>query len=144
MDRRSFLKCLGMGAVIPFIPGMSVKAEAGDAGRMVFLQNSRVAGTAYYECDRVWKHLRTGDELTLAREPKNQHDYMAIEVRWRGRKLGYVPQLENPTPCILMDQGSHLSGKIKHLREYESGHKGIEMNIMVAVSSDGVDRSPCR
>ncbi len=148
MDRRSFIRMLGFGALAPLLPGTAAKAgTVGDgerdveveqeSSRKVVLQDSSVAGLAYYDCEAVWGRLRIGDELTLEREPDNSHDYRAIEVKWRGRKLGYVPRVENLTASYLMDQGTELSGLITRLKEFSGGRKGVEFNLLVAVSRSG-------
>jgi hypothetical protein len=51
---------------------------------------SDVAGIDYYVSQPVFTNLSTGTPLDLVPEPSNQHDSMAIEVRHRGEKIGYV------------------------------------------------------
>lgn len=118
MNKRGFLKSLlGFVAGIPIsgraAPGTAPSAQA----RKVLLQHSALAGFPYYGGGKVWHALRTGDELTLHREPENQHDTSAIEVMWHQHKLGYIPRKDNAALAQLMDRGERLAARIQHLQK---------------------------
>lgn len=72
-----------------------------------------VAGVAYYQAMTLKDRLRPGDPLLLRREPDNPYDGNAIVVLdARGRKLGYVPRVDNEVPARLMDAGNPLAATI--------------------------------
>jgi len=133
MNRRSFIKALGAGVLVPFVPGLAGKPQDPEK-RTVFLQSTNLAGHRYYECERVWRYLDEGEPLDLVREAGNRHDGLAIEVFWRGRKLGYVPRYENPTPSLLMDQDVQFAGRITRKREFDNGWKRLEFDVLMYVA----------
>jgi hypothetical protein len=79
------------------------------------VQNSPLAGLRYYAAAEVRHDLRVGDPVELEREAENPHDPNAIAVRWRGRKLGYVPRRDNATLAWALDRGERLRARISQL-----------------------------
>ncbi len=59
--------------------------------------------------------MAVGDELELAREPDNPHDGLAVAVRWRGRRIGYVPRAINADIARRLDVGDHLTCQLIRL-----------------------------
>ena len=82
---------------------------------MTLLMSCRVAGFQHHLGPRFLPQLRTGDVLTLRREPGNRHDPRAIRVEWRGAILGYVPREANYAAAQLMDRGTPLLARIGEL-----------------------------
>ena len=76
------------------------------------LQDSRVAGSHYYDCHAVLDRLCLGDALQLRRQPDNPHDPRAIEVFWREHKLGYLSRLDNAAAASLIDRTHVLRAEI--------------------------------
>ncbi|DAB40177.1 MAG TPA: hypothetical protein CFH81_08220 [Sulfurovum sp. UBA12169] len=76
----------------------------------------RVAGLQYGEAEYI--ALLQGEPAALKREAKNPHDPKAIAVYIRGIKAGYLPQHENKTLSLLMDQGVILEA-IVYAYDYE-------------------------
>jgi hypothetical protein len=76
------------------------------------LQDSRIAGSHYYDCHAVLSRLRVGDRLQLRRQLNNPHDSRAIEIFWRRHKLGYVPRLDNAAVASLLDRAHALRVEI--------------------------------
>ena len=124
MHRRSFIELLarlsGVGVLAP-----RVRAEP--AG--VELQRSPVAGFQYHEGAKVWPRLRPGDALDLVRESENPYDGRAVRLEWRGRKLGYVPRLDNAAVSHLLDDGRALRAEIIALRESANPWQRIEFAV---------------
>ena len=61
-----------------------------------------LAGTRYQQFGDTCP-AQPGDELTLRKEPTNKHDPKAIEVLWRGERIGYVNRLQAPAVGYWMD-----------------------------------------
>ena len=81
--------------------------------RDIVLLECHVAGTAYRDLNEIEPTLRAGDELTLRREPDNEHDDLAIQILTaNGTHLGYVPRAKNETLARLMDAGKFLFAKL--------------------------------
>jgi HIRAN domain len=81
--------------------------------RDIILLECHVAGTAYRDLNEIESNLRAGGELTLRREPDNEHDDLAIQILTaNGIHLGYVPRAKNETLARLMDAGKFLFAKL--------------------------------
>lgn len=52
-----------------------------------------VAGFQFHEGPALLERMRTGDPVTLVREPENPHDRHAVRIDYGGRKVGYVPRM---------------------------------------------------
>jgi len=95
MTRQQFLKTL-LVAPLTAVSGMAVMVLPTSAkekeiatenedrdravGNDIILFETHVAGTAYYQADRVRHTLRYGQNLCLRRQPSNKYDELAIEV----------------------------------------------------------------
>src|SRR5947209_15764011 len=81
--------------------------------RDIILLECHVAGTAYRDLNRIESILRAGEELTLRREPDNEHDNLAIQILTAsGSHLGYIPRAKNEPLARLMDAGKCLFAKL--------------------------------
>ena len=96
----------------------------------IFLQECHVAGTMHIDDILIKaKDVDVGTALVLKREPKNEHDELAILVETvGGEKLGYVPRKHNPILARLMDAGKLLTAKVVH-KELEDHW----LNIRIAI-----------
>jgi hypothetical protein len=77
------------------------------------------------------RELRVGDPLELAREADNPHDVNAVAVRWRGRKLGYVPRRENAALAWGLDRGTPLRARISALTEHPNPARRLRFEVYV-------------
>jgi hypothetical protein len=81
--------------------------------RDIILLECHIAGTAYRDLNAIEPTLHAGDELTLRREPDNEHDELAIHILTaNSAHLGYVPRPKNETLAHLMDAGKFLFAKL--------------------------------
>jgi hypothetical protein len=97
----------------------------------MLVQNSPLAGFRYHAAAEVWRDLRIGDPLELAREPENPHDASAVSVSWRGRKLGYVPRRDNAALAWGLDRGEPLQARISRLAEHPNPSRRIEFEVFI-------------
>jgi hypothetical protein len=104
-----------------------------DEGVRVLVQNSPLAGFHYHAAAQaqVWRELRVGDPLELAREADNPHDPNAVAVRWRGHKLGYVPRRENAALAWGLDRGAPLRARISALAEHPNPARRVRFDVYV-------------
>lgn len=116
MQRRRFLSqimrsCAALAAA-PFAARATARyAAATPLPAPLHLQDCRIAGSHHYDCHDVLP-LRIGDPLRLRRQPDNPHDARAVEVSWRGHKLGYLPRLDNAAAASLIDRAHALHAEI--------------------------------
>lgn len=97
----------------------------------VLVQSAPLAGFNYHQAPSVWRDLRVGDALRLAREPDNAHDRGAVRVEWRGHKLGYVPRAQNAALAWAMDRGEVLEARVSRLQAHRNPRKRVEFEVYI-------------
>jgi len=97
----------------------------------ILVQSSPLAGFNYHQAPEVWRGMRVGDALRLAREPDNAYDARAVRVEWRGHKLGYVPRAQNAALAWAMDRGEMLDARVSRLQPHRNPRKRIEFEVYV-------------
>ena len=96
----------------------------------VFLISTFVAGTTHVKDRSVFEEIKEGDKLILKRQPDNRFDELAIPVLAQsGKKLGYVPERDNPVLARLMDAGKKLTATIESISV-----KGQYYSICIGIS----------
>lgn len=114
------------------LSGSAAAAAEPGVGRVrLLVQSSPLAGFRYHDAASVWKDLRMGDALELAREPHNPHDPAAVSVSWRGRKLGYVPRRSNAALAWGMDRGERLGARISRLSDDPNPARRLEFEVFI-------------
>jgi hypothetical protein len=111
-------------------------ARAGEAVAYMMVRNSPLAGFRYNDGRLVWNDMRTGDALTLVREPDNPFDADAIRLEWNGRKIGYVPRRENGALARELDAGKTIEARIIELSRRRNGRHLIGYDILVPLQAD--------
>jgi hypothetical protein len=111
---------------------VALPAYAADApSARIVVQHAPLAGFVYYDGKTVWERMKTGDRLTLAREPSNPHDANAVRIEWQGHMLGYVPRRDNADLARQMDLGARPQGRITALSKAANGRNQISYEISV-------------
>lgn len=128
MDRRSFFRRIAQLAWL----GTPVPPAVAAAPRVVELQRSPLAGFQYHAGEAVWPWLAVGAALDLAREADNPYDSRAVRIDWQGRKLGYVPRIDNAAAAHLIDNGHALRAAIVGLRESRNPWDRVEVALYLA------------
>jgi hypothetical protein len=111
-SQRHFIGALAATVAALCTGGLPRPLRARAPSGRLHLQDSRIAGSHYYDCHAVLDRLRPGDSLQLRRQPDNPHDPRAIEVFWRRHKLGYVSRLDNSAAASLLDRAHTLHAEI--------------------------------
>jgi hypothetical protein len=93
------------------------------------LQTSPVAGFQYNHGEALWPQLAVGQTLQLVRETNNKYDDRAVRVEWQGRKLGYIPRLDNAAVSQLMDRGEGLDAEIACLNESRNPWERVGVEV---------------
>ena len=135
INRRDILKLLGSVTLSPLV---HASAEKRAQARKVYLNTAHIAGFFYYEGMQsdVFSSLVVGDELELRREPQNPYDENAIEVYTQsGRKLGYIPRIENPIPAAIADQNVAIGAEISEIKPSPEVFPTVTMRLYMIVVS---------
>ena len=113
-SRRSFLASAGTLATAG---GAGAAAGADGETREVPLLHTYIAGAERSVVREVARRLAPGAPLRLMREPENDYDTRAVAV-WTqdGRKLGYVPRIDNQALANLMDAGLAPRASVAQIR----------------------------
>jgi hypothetical protein len=129
MQRRAFLTRLMQLAGLAASPAALAAPKPREP---LLLQVSPVAGFQYHQGESCWAALAPGDGLQLTREPDNAYDDRAIRVDWNGRKLGYIPRVENTTLSSLLDRGHPLDARIEAKRESANPWRRLSVAVYLA------------
>ena len=98
MNRKVFLLNLLSFGGFSIVPQKWRKSSGG-----ILLLKSYIAGFKYYDGPALLKTMKIGEPLDLVREPNNKYDACAVAVKFRGRKIGFVPASKNEIMSKLMD-----------------------------------------
>ncbi len=132
MKRRHVLKTLtGTGANL--FPPSLFKSRSTQKTKSIMLIDTAVAGFQHYKGNEVWGRLKTGDNLRLAREPRNPFDYDAVEI-YRGRdKIGYIPRTHTAAIAQMLDRGMILTSKINRLNQSDNPKERVGIAVEMVV-----------
>lgn len=94
--------------------------------REIFLTKQAIVGMRFQGgSDDLMEDLKPGNRVTFIREPENRYDANAImALDEQGRKLGYIPRLNNPILSALMDAGKYLYGIVSGEPEDRNAYGG--------------------
>lgn len=125
MNRREFLKSMGLGVVLTSTPSFAKQQTP----KRLLIQKTHINGMAYYGAKNVVDQLSFDDELILNREPLNSHDTKAVAVYWGHVKLGYVPKISNFALAKMLDEGEAISAVIADINAMKLPYSGIDIEI---------------
>ena len=87
-----------------------------------------VAGFQYYAGSFLFEQMRVGGKVTFVRDSMNRYDGDAIEIRFDGEKIGFVPRSENNVMAKVMDAGYEIfKGVIQQLSPDE--HPSAQVRV---------------
>lgn len=120
----------GLSAITLALAATAAIGADGPSARIV-VQHAPLAGFVYYDGKAVWERIRTGERLTLVREPANAHDPNAVRLEWQGHVLGYVPRKDNADLARQMDHGARPEARVTELGRHANGRHRISYEISV-------------
>ena len=129
MNKRGFLKrILGIGvASAVSVPAAAVVHPA--RPERLRIQTSPLAGYQYHQAERLWQQMKPGDKLGLLHAPWNPHDKYAVEVWWRGSRIGHLPRRGNIAVAQMLAQGEPLYAVITRMNETENPWERIALTV---------------
>lgn len=131
MNRRGFIGAMLRGAAgLPLMPAVAL---ASLSWRQVLMQQSPIAGSQYYEGEKVFSRLREEMPLRLVREPDNKYNGRAVAIYVDKAKLGFVPRMDNAAVSQMLDRGESLSARIVRLERSDNPWDRVRF----AVTLDG-------
>lgn len=127
MLRRHFLKSLGLLTGSFALPNVAYSLT--NISQFKTLQISPIAGFQHYQGEKIWQQLAIGQPLQLIREADNKYDDHAVVVEWQGKKLGYIPRLDNAAISQLLDRGERLGAVIAKLQKSSNTWNRVELEV---------------
>lgn len=98
----------------------------------IFLEDITIAGTGYCdEIDDIFPQLKEDCMLRLQRDPKNEHDELAIGIYYGDTRIGWVPRKQNTVLAHLMDAGKNCCMRVKEFYTKQDEWKHIEGQIIM-------------
>lgn len=95
---------------------------------VAYLFSTPVAGTDHAEgFDDEFGSLRSGQHLTLSREPCNDYDHRAIAVLTDEVRLGYIPRRSNRLLSRMMDSGIKVFCTVSEDHPRDDGELNIDI-----------------
>jgi hypothetical protein len=131
MLRRDFIKNLASLIGLAALPAAARAKEP--ASRRFLIQQCSLAGFQHHEGEVLWSLLNIGDTLELVREPANPFDTNAIRIDWIGRKLGYIPRMQNQATARLLDEGKWVEARISGLEKHGNPWRRMEVEVWLVV-----------
>ena len=103
--------------------------------RDIYLYEIDIVGTRYVGgVDELIKSIKLGDRITFLREPENAYDERAVmALDEKGRKLGYIPRMQNAIMSALMDAGKQFYGIVSARIESSEGRNGRFLQNAISV-----------
>jgi hypothetical protein len=128
MNRINFIRHLFLGGAAALAAKF---ASAGNAEKAtdVYLDSLYIAGFQYYKGAEAEMYFKEDDLLVLQRQPKNPHDYFAVEVYHGNNKLGYLPRTGNKVIARMMDQGVSLHAKIRSIDPDAHPYRKVKVRV---------------
>ena len=74
----------------------------------IFFASFHIAGFSYYQGAYVFGDLKIGSKLEILLDEENKHDEFAIELRFNGYKIGYIPRDENREIALILRAGYNI------------------------------------
>jgi len=127
-----------MGDVAPVDPGLIAILKSLDKnkvpkpfGREIYILDTYIAGTNYYEAKKLADKLKAGNYLVFRREADNPYDNRAIAILDLDKnKLGYLPQRKNEIISRLMDAGKTIYAVIDK-KEWRGDYLRIDIKVFM-------------
>lgn len=89
----------------------------------------RIVGSGHYTYERVQFGIRPGDTLHLVREPENRYDTLAVDVYWKGYKLGHLPRTDNTAVASLMDRSYGIRARVIERHDPERVWEPLDIRV---------------
>lgn len=98
----------------------------------LFLTSFHVAGFSYYQGSFLFSELKIGSRIELVSDANNIHDEHAVELRFNGNKIGYVPRGDNCEISTILKAGHDIFiGVVQQISPAEHPEQQIRVGVFV-------------
>ena len=114
---------------------MIAVSAAGMKMDYLFLTSFHVAGFSYYQGAFLFDELKIGSRIELVPEANNIHDESAVELRFNGKKIGYIPRGENSEISTILKAGHDIFiGVVQQVSPAEHPEQQVRVAVFVTRS----------
>ncbi len=98
----------------------------------LFFASFHVAGFSYYEGAFLFPELQVGSRIELRLDHENIYDDHAVELRFKGNKIGYVPQDENAEISTILKAGYNIFvAVVQQISPAEHPERQVRVGVFV-------------
>jgi len=100
----------------------------------IFFKSVHVAGFSYYDGSFLLQEMSVGSPIELMLDEDNKFDEYAVEFRFKGRKIGYVPREENQEIAKILRAGYDIfEGVVQQISPDHHPEQQVRVGIFVKV-----------
>jgi len=97
---------------------------------MSFIFHTKIVGSTFCGGQNLIPELDRGDPLQLVRDPENEFDTNAVQVRnENGDLLGHLPKDTAAEVAPLMDGGTEVKAKVAEITGGSGNHYGCNVTL---------------
>ncbi len=98
----------------------------------LFLKSFHIAGFSFYQGSFLFSELKIGSTIELVPDTDNIHDEHAVELRFNGHKIGYVPRDENREISTIMKAGHDVFiGVVQQISPEDHPEQQVRVGVFV-------------
>ena len=98
----------------------------------IFLKSFYVAGFSYYQGALVFSDMKIGSRIDLIGDEDNKHDDYAVELQFKGKKIGYIPKSDNQEISKIIKSGYDIfEAVIQQLSPEEHPEHQVRVAVFV-------------
>ncbi len=95
-----------------------------------------VKEASFHELIYVFHQMKKGDCLTLLHERSNPVNPWAVEVYFRGFKIGYLPETTGKITARLIDRGVSVSAFLRNTPDPSHLFQAIELELRAFIPGE--------
>ena len=93
---------------------------------------TNVVELSHYEMIYIYHHIHESCEVQLRREHNHVFDKNAVEVYFKGFKIGYISQKVNAIVAKKLDNGKRVIAKVKSIQKQKyTPLSGLDIELMM-------------
>jgi len=113
------------------LPSVSIRSASEQALSIL----SSVNSLAHYDMIYIYHHLVIGSELKLIRAYNNPINHHAIEVYFKGFKLGYICDKQSPIIAKILDNQQEVKAYAKNIHKLKYRPlSGLDIEVVPEVN----------
>jgi len=102
-----------------------------------YYKSIHIAGFKYYEGVFVFSDFEVGQQLEMVTDPTNQYDDHAVELHFKGKKIGFIPRNQNYSISKLLLAGHHVfEAVVQQVSPHENPERQVRVGIFISKADE--------